>query len=257
MNREDKLREELEEAWFALVVEKIAQQEGAELNALNEQLQKDPQYAVPEELDRRSMETIRKLVAQDKRRKTTKAAGRIFMRVACAAAIASLMLVSAYAVLPSARKRAVLNLLIETKDVSTRLVMEDVDRIKKDNGSETSEVETKVLLGYQIPEVPEDFKISDEKQSTNTAWIEYANDTGDTIRFRFYNGMSGSVEVDTEESGEKPIQINGINGRMWVKENSIKIAWSDPKTKTFITVTSEGIDPLSVEELAKKIQIAE
>ena len=33
MKREERLREELEEAWFALVVEKIAQQEGAELNA--------------------------------------------------------------------------------------------------------------------------------------------------------------------------------------------------------------------------------
>ena len=43
MKREERLREELEEAWFALVVEKIAQQEGAELNALNEQLKNDKQ----------------------------------------------------------------------------------------------------------------------------------------------------------------------------------------------------------------------
>jgi len=253
MKREERLREELEEAWFALVVEKIAQQEGAELNALNEQLNNDPQYAVPEELDRRSMETIRSLVAQDKKKRRRKSAGKIFLRVACAAMIASMMLGSAYAVLPSERKTAILNLLVETKDVSTRLVMEDVSRIPKD--SETIEDEPKVLLGYQLPKLPEEFVVIEEKHLSNLARIEYSNNAGIIIEFRFCNSVNESLEIDTENSMPHKIEINGICGTMWVKENSVKITWSDSSTNTFISITSEGLGAFSTEEIARGIRI--
>lgn len=255
MKREERLREELEEAWFALVVEKIAQQEGAELNALNEQLKNDPQYAVPEELDRRSMETIQRLVTQDKRKRRGKAAGKIFMRVACAAMIATMMLGTIYASLPSARKTAILNLLIEVGDVSTRLVLEDVEQIDKESESTTNA--PKVLLGYRIPELPEGFAVTDEKHTNNLAWIEYEDDTNNTLRFRFCNGVSGSVEVDTEKTDKTPVRINEIDGHMWTKDNITKIAWSDPNSKIFISVEGVGVDPSFVEDLAEKVCLAE
>lgn len=252
MKREERLREELEEAWFALVVEKIAQQEGAELNALNEQLNNDPQYAVPEELDRRSMETIRMLVAQDKKKRKKKAAGKIFLRVACAAMIASMMLGSAYAVLPYSRKIAVKNLLIEVKDVSTRLVKEDIEKIDG-NSPEVSETEPKVLLGYHLPTLPEDFVIEEEKQLSHLAWVRYTNSAGDILKFRFTHDVSNAVEVDTENAQVTPIIIHGYEGLLSAKNNRALLVWNDLETNTFIYIESVGVASEYLQSLAAEI----
>ena len=59
MKKHERLLEEYEDAYFALLMEEVAKKEGERLEALNEALQSDPEAAVPESLDRRCMETIR------------------------------------------------------------------------------------------------------------------------------------------------------------------------------------------------------
>lgn len=252
MNREEKLREELEDAWFELLMEKISKQEGAELIALNEQLKQDPAYAVPEEVTQRCIETIRKSITQEKRRKSMKTIGKICVKVACVAAIASTLLVTAYASLPSARKIAIMNLFEEIKDESTRLVMEDVNKIGEKD-PETSENVPKVLMGYQIPELPKDFRVVDEQEETNIARITYSDYYEKSVRFRFARNVSSAVEVDTEDVIKYPVQINGIDGFMYVKEAFVKIVWIDMNTNTMITVSGEGLDENYVKELAGKV----
>lgn len=254
MNREEKLREELEDAWFELLMEKISKQEGAELIALNEQLKQDPAYEVPEEVTQRCLETIRKSIMQEKRRKSMKTIGKICVKVACVAAIASTLLITAYASLPYSRKIAIMNFLEETKEESTRLVMEDIDKIGEKD-SEASETNHKVLMGYQIPELPKDFSIVDEWENANMAQIRFSDNAGKSIRFRFVQNVSNSVEVDTEDADKKPVQVNGIDGTLYLKEASVKIVWNDFNTNTMIYVLSEGLDESYVKELAGKIEL--
>lgn len=52
MTRHERLLEEYEDAYFALLMEEVAKQEGERLEALNETLQSDPEAAVPEELEK-------------------------------------------------------------------------------------------------------------------------------------------------------------------------------------------------------------
>ena len=255
MNREEKLREELEDAWFELLMEKISKQDGAELIALNEQLKQDPTYEVPEEVTQRCLETIRKSITQEKRRKSMKTIGKICVKVACVAAIASTLLITAYASLPYSRKIAIMNFLEETKEESTRLVMEDVNKIGEKD-SETSENAPKVLMGYQIPELPKDFSIVDEWGGTNAASIIYSNGEGTSIRFSFTQNVSTAVEVDTEDANKNPVQIKGTDGWLYVKESFAKIVWNDLNTNTMITVSGEGLEESYVKELAGKIVLA-
>lgn len=255
MNREEKLREELEDAWFELLMEKISKQEGAELIALNGQLKQDPAYEVPEEVTQRCLETIRKSIAQEKRRKSMKTIGKICVKVACVAAIASTLLVTAYASLPSARKIAIMNLFVETKGESTRLVMEDINKIG-DKESETSENAPKVLMGYQIPELPKDFQVIDEWEGINAARIKYSDNEGTTIQFHFGRNISTAVEIDIEDVNQRPAQINGMDGWLYTKEAFVKVVWNDLNTNTMVTVSGEGLDESYVKELASKIVLA-
>ena len=254
MNREEKLREELEDAWFELLMEKISKQEGAELIALNEQLKQDPAYEVPEEVTQRCLETIRKSITQEKRRKSMKTIGKICVKVACVAAIASTLLVTAYASLPSARKIAIMNLFEEIKDESTRLVMEDIDKVGEKD-SEASETNHKVLMGYQIPELPKAFQVIDEWEGANVATVLYSNEDGESIQFQFVRNISNAMEIDTEGASKQPVQINGMDGTLYLKEASVKIVWNDLNTNTMIYILSEGLDESYVKELAGKIEL--
>lgn len=253
MNREEKLREELEEAWFALLMEKIAKEEGAELNALNEQLKNDPAYAVPDEVTKRGLQTIRTELCKDRKRKTWAKIKKISVKVACVAAIMSAMMVTAYATIPDF-KTAALNLLIQASDVSTRLVMTD-EEVNKPQISETQtpDREPKILMGYQIPEMPDEYVIVSEQQEDNNASIRYANSDGESIRFHFYFQASGAVDVDTEDTNSRPVIIHGYEGLLCEKNGMVQLVWNDQTTNTFIQIFGEGIDAAYIQELADGI----
>ena len=58
MTRHERLLENYEDAYFALLMEDVAQMENARLDRFNTELQNDPHAAVPEELTKRCLKTI-------------------------------------------------------------------------------------------------------------------------------------------------------------------------------------------------------
>ena len=57
MTRHERLLENYEDAYFALLMEDVAQMENARLDRFNTELQNDPHAAVPEELTKRCLKT--------------------------------------------------------------------------------------------------------------------------------------------------------------------------------------------------------
>lgn len=255
MNKEEQLREELEDAWFALLMNKIAEEEGKELNRLNEQLNNDPSFAVPEETTRRSLETIRKTIAKEKRRQTGRIAKRVFVRIAVAAMIAGMMIVSACAVSQSFRA-ATLNLLIQTSDVATRLVPKEVVP-ERPGASETAEEAPKVLLGYLIPEMPEGFEVVDEWSGESTAWVRFQNATGSTVKIWLMSNIEGAYDLDTEDAIVKSGQMHGYESVLCEKDNAIQIGWYDLSTEKLILVLGKGISQAQIVEIAEGIVLAD
>lgn len=84
MDKEALLQENYEDARFALLMHRYALDEGNRLLELNRQLQNDPDAAVPEDLDRRCLETIKR--GGRKKRRTFRTA------LIAAAIVATLML---------------------------------------------------------------------------------------------------------------------------------------------------------------------
>jgi hypothetical protein len=66
MTRHEQLLENYEDAYFALLMEEVAQQEGERMEKLNQELQADPNAAVPAELDRRCLKTIDRCFAKQR-----------------------------------------------------------------------------------------------------------------------------------------------------------------------------------------------
>lgn len=74
MTHQDELRENYEDALFALLMNSWAEEEGKRLNEENERLKADPAFEVPESFDRRSLRAIRRYSLMRKLRSYAKTA---------------------------------------------------------------------------------------------------------------------------------------------------------------------------------------
>ena len=125
MNRREQLIENYEDALFAVLMDKVAEEEGAKLREENRRLKEDPDAAVPEHVDAVARETIRKAFAGQKRRSALKTIGRVVNKVAVVVLICSVLFATAYAAFPEVQLRT-LNLLIQSSDVASKLTWQQV-----------------------------------------------------------------------------------------------------------------------------------
>ena len=112
MDKQEQLQEQYEDALFALAMNKIATAEGQWAIEENERLKNDPAAAVPEELDRRCMQTIQRQFAKQKVYTVGRFTVKAVKRVVMAAGISALLFSGGFA--PSETKRInTLNLVVQ------------------------------------------------------------------------------------------------------------------------------------------------
>lgn len=251
-DREKILKEELEDAYFKLLMSKIAKAEGAELIKLNEQLEIDPSFEVPESVTKVCLDTIRKESCKNQKRKASSTIKHFLIRISCVAALAGCMLVSCYAAFPDFRAAA-LNLLIQTSDVASKLIMTD----EKPEDVSTEMDSSKVVMGYRISFVPLGFSLDKEMEEEDVAWVRYTNADNAWLKASFYENAMYGVAYDDEEAKMEPIQIQGEDARFYKENDLVKVLWNDPDTGTFILVEGFGLDEETVQRFANGICLAE
>ena len=111
MKSHEKLLEEYEDALFALLMEPVAEQEGAAALEMNEHLKNDPSAAVPEEMTRAGLRTIRREFSKRRGKRVLEIAGRAFGHVAVFLLFSTLCFATVCAAMPEVRVRT-LNLKI-------------------------------------------------------------------------------------------------------------------------------------------------
>ena len=234
MDRHDRLYENYEDALFALLMDKVAQEEGARLREENERLKNDPDAAVPESLDRKSRETIRRMFSAPRRPRHT--AGWYVSRIAVAILIAIALFVTAYATIPSFQLRT-LERLIRSSDVSSHLSFVFGENQHDDGG----DAATQTLAGYAMPKLSEDYSIVDQGENDHETWLEFMHVNGSTIRFSV--NMIQDKYFDNEDIvPPENIQINSYDGLLYEKGDSIYGYWYDSDHDRSIFFYTTGID---------------
>lgn len=79
---EKQLQENYENALFALLMDEYAKEEGAQLLALQQKLEEDPDFQLPEGMEERGLKLIRKTYRKNNRKYAMKIAGKALTRVA-------------------------------------------------------------------------------------------------------------------------------------------------------------------------------
>ena len=118
MNEDERLYEQYEDAFFALLMNRVTEANGKELMQKNEELLTDPDAAVPDRLRKRCLHTIEKSYRKAQIQKAAKKTLRTLNRVALWILIPLFLFVGVFAASETVRVKT-LNYLIETFDVGT------------------------------------------------------------------------------------------------------------------------------------------
>lgn len=247
MNRREKLIDNYEDALFAVLMDKVAEEEGAKLREENQQLQNDPEAVVPEHVDMVARQTIRKAFAGQNRRSALHVARRVVNAVAMIVLICSALFVTAYATFPEVRVKT-LNLLIQSSDVASRLVlMSDIDKSNRSSSSP----EKLILCGYSLPEL-DGFSILERSEDKHSGWISFLSNRGGTVRISITT--SNTNYIDTENAGSiEEVSIHGYSGVIIEKNSRVTLTWADSDHNTYITLVCSNLSSSFTLQVADRI----
>lgn len=249
--KQPEMFESYEEMLFALLMGQVSELEGEELLAKNEELKKDPAAAVPEELDKKCREIIKKEFAKQKRREMAARAYRVFEKVTVAAFVIAVLFSAVWAISPQTR-RATLNFLEKISDTSTGLTFGE-------NADKTNDPKMNILGGYVIPWIPVDFNLANTVSDDRAEGQLFKNEEGDEISIRVVYAEGEAIHrVDTEEIDyAEETDINGFKALLIQKGERIQITLTDADRGKYIDVVTNGIERETALNIAKGIKAAE
>ena len=247
VNRRERLIDNYEDALFAVLMDKVAEEEGAKLREENQRLQEDPAFEVPEHVDAVARQTIRKAFAGKNRHSALHVAKRVLNTVAMIVLICSAIFATAYAAFPEVRVRT-LNYLIQSSEVSSRLVLLNDDdksnRIISNN-------EDLIICGYSIPQI-EGFSIIGMNEDRLGGWVEYQSVTGETVRIGISTSNTKYLDTENVDSIED-VSIHGYSGILLEKNNRVILAWAEPDHNTYITLVCNNLQKSFALQTAEQI----
>ena len=253
MTRFEYLQNQYEDAYFALLMHKVAEQEGIRLEKLNEELQNDPAAAVPEEVDRKCLKTIDRYFSQKRHAGYWKTSKTILGRVAILAAIIMFLFTTAFALSEEFRVTT-LNLLITIEEKYTELHMEKAEDSTADSSPITSNTGSgsDYFDDLKIGWMPEGYTCI---MNYPNEMYGFENESGDTFVIDRANGTT-NMSVDTEDAESvEHIVINGIETLRVTKQGCINTIMMDTEYGIFIRVwTSEGISQETNRKMAENIK---
>ena len=218
MTRREQLREQYEDALFALIMDEVSEIEGQKALEENEAQKNDPDAAVPDI----TMKRCRRVIDREFAKRNARTAGRISIRVlnkvAMVALLGAFLFTGAFAASETFRVNT-LNLVLETFEDSTHFRFEAENDLRSDQSNE----ELKLTVGW----VPDGFVLEEQGSDNNMIWYTYHGLGSDMLHIDLTNVTPGySTALDTEDALVENIQIDGYEVMITTKEGYIQAAIS-------------------------------
>ena len=195
MKEHRRLLESYQELSWALAMEQVAIRQGEQARFLEEQLQNDPQAAVPQEIIDHGKNTIRKKFAAAPIKRVKGALAKALI----AAVICALTISVACAFSPEF-KEFLLRAFYSVAETFTSITFQDPE---VENVVPETEKFEQTYHGLSFEWLPEGYGYVDGADTSNLQWVEFQNDQQDTISVRVANSKDWTAynydrEVDTE-----------------------------------------------------------
>lgn len=236
MKTHEMLFEDYEDACFALLMEKIAKQEGERLEALNQDLLDDPDFEVSEAANQKCLSTIKRCFSQKKRQTTFRKASHILHIAAIIVAIAALVFTTAIAVSEDCRVAA-RNLVISIDERYTDFRMEMAERSDRPNPLPQNKNGESFFSQLEVGWIPDGFQPS---KSEYNHWVLYENGDGEWIQILFADDQA-TVQLDTENADVSDSNIAGLPAVVIEKDGSTILLTDTENGFFYIVIASQGV----------------
>lgn len=239
MTRREELQDQYEDALFALLMDDIATLQEKEAEEENERLNNDPAFTIPEDVDRRCLQTIRRYSEKQRAYAAGRFTVKVLKRAAMVAGIAALMFTGVFAASEALRVNT-MNLIVEVFDTNTdfRFASVPVDPVSE------------IGVGW----LPEGYTIAQQGNDGLQAWYLYQKSENMHISI-LYTPTSGSgIGVDTEDAEVEYVEVQGSQAMLIKKENNIQIVWAAKDNTVFIALSGEGVGQEDLIHVANELK---
>ena len=247
----NELHDQYEDALFSLIVDEVAEQKGAELQAEADRLNEDPSTALEEELDAKYQKTIRKLLREKRRKVRRKTFLKVLKPTIIVVVIAAILFWAAYN--NSSQFRAnVLNFRLTLINIAAdwSLIPEPSKKTESSFGPD--------VYRYGMPEIPTGYELKTEfsEEEADDRFYWYENQAGEVIQIEFLLGSPGTdMEIDTENAQAVTSEtFNGYDGVLVEKGGAYHAAWVDTDRQVFITLVCSAVNKETVIEMTKAMK---
>lgn len=249
MTRKERLREQYEDALFALIMEEAAEAEGQKALEENRRLRDSGELAIPDGLRQRCHRAIAKGFAGQELRRVGRGVSRVVTKVALVALVGMLLLTTVFAASEDFRVKT-LNLALEIFEDHTEITLTPDESII---ASSVDSVVPQLTAGW----VPDGFALVEEGENSAMAWKDFQNEeAGTQISITVFNLRTGRMSVDTEDAEMLPVQINGADAFIIndTEDEIIQIIWQeDAASEWLIYVVGMGVSEEMLMKTAESI----
>ena len=247
MNEDERLYEQYEDAFFVLLMNRVAEANGKELIQKIEELLADPNAAIPESLNKRCLHMIEKSYRKAQIQKAAKKTLRTLNRVALWILIPLFMFVGVFAASETVRVKT-LNYLVETFDFGTSYELfvgqNNLDIPAEDN-------KARVLNA-----APADFILTTGEESESLCIYHFQNSRSEEFEVTIYYISEASVStvtIDTEDAEVREENLDGQGVSIVHKDNFYQIFWLEDTSNLMFVVYGEDISLDILQTVAERI----
>lgn len=232
MHEQEKLYEQYEDAVFALLMDKVAEENGKKLLQQNEELLADPDAAVPKALSRRCLRTIEKAHRKSQWKAAAKKVTRALNRVALWILVPLFLFGTAFAASETVRVKT-LNFLITNFEFGTEFRIENTASATPQQQSMTPVVDDCIPSDYDL--------ISQSSTSLSEVFL-YTNASDSEVSIIIYTleKLNGAISIDTEDD---EVWYNTIDDQsvMYVqKADTYQAVWTDVENQKMYVLSSSN-----------------
>jgi len=236
--RRARLVDMVEEAQFALYMHDLMYKEGEQLLEENERLKNDPEFAVPESLDRRCLTLINREFSRSKRKRAAKTASKLITRVAVVFLAVSLAFAVPFMAVEAFRIKT-LNFIVNMFDTHCSITL---------TPSSTGELTGKPELTW----IPEGFELDEEHSDEDS--MRYEHENGTYFRYSI-DTTKTNFNIDTENADfVKEISLSGTKATLSVKGKLTSLVWFDYQNNVSCMISAEGLNHNVVKKIAENVK---
>lgn len=248
MSNREQLFENYEDALFALLMDDLAEVEGERLLELNEELKKDPDAAVPADVQQRCIDVINREFAKKKRTASRQRAKKVLKILPWAVVIAMALMAVAMAAFPSFRA-GIFNI------IQSNTPNHDTWSFSEEGSVGSTDIISSLSFSVFVPE---NYTIEDISIGEINEYVLYRDSEDPNIFFSILVIRSDgtAISFDNEDiDAENEFDFQKHTAKVFSKGSSVRLIWVNPDIPCSVIFESENVSMEEIESIFCSIKV--